>query len=437
MNIYKGIKTKIKNYFNDKKFLFNIFLTFILITLPLKNIFVSIALIFFSGISLFYSKKENHRYQKELYIPIVFFFLMTTSLLWTTNFESSLFGIQKQLPFLVIPLIFLFLPKVSRESINLLFKIYSFSMVLFGLYYLIRAIYRYIEIQNTNFFFYNELVPIDPGAIYMSVFASFAMFYFLQINKKTNIENISLNLLVIFIFLLSSKTIISIDFLIIICYYSFFAEVPKSTKIATILSISLFLFFSIFFIKEVKERFFLEYQTAFVDNTLSSSQKELKASIHNVSIQEAWSSKRFHQNDFFPGTALRVYQIRVFTELITEQNIFLKGLGLEASQKQIENKAKQHNLYYDYRNYNFHNQYIQTFAEIGFFGFLILIIVVVLNFVNAWVKKDFLHIAFAITMIMLFLSESFFCRQRGIVFFIILYCLFNSTAREDRTLLVQ
>jgi O-antigen ligase len=271
----------------------------------------------------------------------------------------------------------------------------------------------------------------------MSVFASFAMFYFLQINKKTNIENISLNLLVIFIFLLSSKTIISIDFLIIICYYSFFAEVPKSTKIATILSISLFLFFSIFFIKEVKERFFLEYQTAFVDNTLSSSQKELKASIHNVSIQEAWSSKRFHQNDFFPGTALRVYQIRVFTELITEQNIFLKGLGLEASQKQIENKAKQHNLYYDYRNYNFHNQYIQTFAEIGFFGFLILIIVVVLNFVNAWVKKDFLHIAFAITMIMLFLSESFFCRQRGIVFFIILYCLFNSTAREDRTLLVQ
>lgn len=430
MNIYKGFKTTIKNYLNDQSFLYNISLITILITLPLKNIFVSIALIFFLGISLFSFKKENYINKKSFYIPIIFFFLMTASLLWTTNFQNTLFGIQKQLPFLVIPLTFLFLNKISREGINSLFKIYSFSMVLFGLYYLIRAIFRYLEIHDINFFFYNELVPIDPGAIYMSVFASFAMFYFLQINKKTSIESISLHLLVIFIFLLSSKSIITIDFLIVICYYSFFAKIPKSTKVATILSISLFLFFSIFFIKEVKERFLLEYQTAFVDNTLSSSQKELKTDIHNVSIQEAWANTKFQQTDFFPGTALRVYQIRIFKEMLQEKPLFLSGFGLEASQSTIRQKAKEHNLFYDYGEYNFHNQYIQSFAELGIFGFLILSVMLFVNFRIGLHKKDFLHIAFAITMIMLFLSESFFCRQRGIVFFVILFCLFNSSSQK-------
>ena len=80
----------------------------------------------------------------------------------------------------------------------------------------------------------------------------------------------------------------------------------------------------------------------------------------------------------------------------------------------------------EYEEYNFHNQYIQTLAEVGFFGLLILVLMLFVNLLNAIKQKDFLHIAFAITMIMLFLSESFFCRQRGIVFFIILFCLFNS-----------
>lgn len=402
-----------------------------LIVLPLKNIFVSIALILFTVISLPSFKKENFKNSKKLYIPILFFFLMLASLLWTINFESSLFGIQKQLPFLVIPLTFLFLPKLSKQSLDLVFKTYSFSMVLFSLYYLILAIFRYIESQNTNFFFNKELVPIDPGAIYMSVFASFALFYFIQIKKRSNLENIGLNVLIIFVFLLSSKSIISIDFLIIVCYYAFFTDIPKTTKATTIITVGLFLFLSIFFIKEVRERFMIEYETAFVDNTSDCSQNKQVQTVHIVSLKQAWNNKNFNQDDFFPGTALRVYQVRIFTEMLKEQNIFFKGFGLEASQNQIELKTKQHNLFYDYRNYNFHNQYIQTFAEIGFFGFIILLLLVSINFRNAWINKDFLHIAFSITMIMLFLSESFFCRQRGIVFFIVLYCLFNSSDKRE------
>jgi O-antigen ligase len=294
------------------------------------------------------------------------------------------------------------------------------------------ALLNYFKTNNINSFFYSNLVPEDPGAIYMSVFASFALFYFVQLNNRKTFENISLSLIILFLFLLSSKSIITVDFIIIVCYYAFFAKISSSTKTLTIISVSLFLFFSIFFVKEVKQRFMIEYETAFVDNTLQNSLENVKGKIHNVSLKEAWNNKTFHENDFFPGTALRVYQARIFKELSAENNIFFTGFGLEASQEHIREKAKQYNLFYDYGEYNFHNQYIQTFAELGIIGFLILVFMLFLNIKNAFAKKDFLHIAFAITMIMLFLSESFFCRQRGIVFFILLFCLFNSSSNKEK-----
>jgi len=260
----------------------------------------------------------------------------------------------------------------------------------------------------------------------MSVFASLALFYFVQIEKKKSIEKVALSIITVFIFLLSSKSIITIDFIIIVWFYAFYAKIPNGTKVLTILAVSLFLLFSIFFVKEVKDRFLVEYETAFVDNISHGKLHKKPEKTHNVSIKEAWTNTKFQQTDFFPGTALRVYQARIFKEMLQEEPLFLKGFGLEASQYRIRQKAKEHNLFYDYGEFNFHNQYIQSLAELGIVGLLILVIMLFVNLNNGLLKKDFLHSAFAITMIMLFLSESFFCRQRGIVFFIILYCLFNS-----------
>jgi len=402
----------------------------ILITLPLENIYVSIATIGFV-IATIFIKKTRINFEQAFLVPVLFFIIMVMSLLWTNNFSDSLSGLQKALPFLIIPIVFLVIPNFLKESLNRIFKIYGFTMVIYALIYIVIASINYIKTNNANVFFYKNLVPEDPGAIYMSVFASFSLFYFVQLSNRRNIEKTALSIVTLFLFLLSSKSIITVDFIIIVCYYAFFAKISSSTKMLTIISVSIFLFFSIFFVKEVRERFMIEYETAFVDNTLKNSLETVKNKTHNVTLKEAWNCKTFQQNDFFPGTALRIYQTRIFKEMLSENNIFFTGFGLEASQEQIRKKAKQYNLFYDYGEYNFHNQYIQTFAELGLIGFIILVYMLFINIKNAFAKKDFLHIAFAITMIMLFLSESFFCRQRGIVFFVLLFCLFNSSKNEE------
>jgi O-antigen ligase len=384
----KNYKLPNVNFFTNELNTAHYLIAFILITLPLKNIYTSVATILFVGWSLFFNKRSINS-QKVNYWPIAFFLLMVFSLFWSSDFNKSLYGVQKQLSMLFIPLAFFFIPKFTREILHKIIRTYSFGMVLFGLFFLIKGCFRYIEISSTAIFFHDKLVPQDPGAVYISVFASLAIFHFIQVQSKSNIDRVCIFILALLIFLLSSKSIITIDFIIVVCYYAFFAEIPSNTKTLTILSVSLFLFLSLYFVKEVKERFLIEYETAFIDNTLNESLTKEKQNIYNVSINEAWNNKDFHHNNFFPGTALRIYQLRVFSEMVTENPlIILKGFGLEASQEYISSKAKAHNLNPVYAGHNFHNQYVQTLAELGVFGFLILIIMLFINLKNAFINKD-------------------------------------------------
>lgn len=426
-NTYNYLKTawlKINNLAQQPAVLIYL-LAATLVAIPLKYIFGSITSILFVLVAFSYITKTKFSFSKPLFLPIVFFALMVLSLAWTRDFTLSFGALQKELSFLFIPLAFLFLPKLSKEDFRKAFRIFSFAMVAFALYYFAIATNRFLETGNKAVFFYHELVTMDLNAIYVSVFASFALFYFITTECRLLSEKIALVILIILVFLLSSKSIITIDFLLVICYYSFFAKIPNGVKSTTIIAVSSFMLFSLLFVEDVKQRFLLEYQTAFVDNTINSSIGNNRDKVYNVSLKQAWYNNKFQQNHFFPGTALRVYQVRIFKEMLQEQNIFFTGFGLNASQQKIKEKADQHHLYSGYGEFNFHNQYIQTFAELGLFGFIILIGMLYYNLKNGWQEKDFLHIAFAITMIILFLSESFFCRQRGVIFFITVYCMFN------------
>lgn len=407
-------------------------LAFVLITLPLKNIYTSVATILFVGWGLFLDSRKFNLQKVDLW-PLSYFVLMALSLLWTTDLPASVSGLQKQLSMFFVPFTFFFLRGFDKKTIYSIIRLYSFGMTAFGIFCLFQSGLRYLDTGHSSVFFHNDLVPDDPGAIYMSVFASLAFFYFIQVSSKSYLDQLCLTILTILIFLLSSKSIITIDFIIVVCYYAFFANIHSGTKTITIISVSIFLFLSLFYVKKVREKFLIEYETAFIDNTLNYELTKDSLNVYNVSINEAWNKDDFHKNSFLPGTALRVYQFRTFLDLLKENSIFFQGFGLEASQPYIKEKARQHNLDLVYEGYNFHNQYIQSFSELGIFGFLLLIGMLFLNLKNGFNNRDFLHIAFAITMIILFLSESFFCRQRGIVFFIVLYCLFNSVSKEKET----
>lgn len=111
---------------------------------------------------------------------------------------------------------------------------------------------------------------------------------------------------------------------------------------------------------------------------------------------------------------------------------WIKRIAANAAKKGVEYEIYLGDENHEgYQMKNFHNQYFQVFAELGIFGFLILVALLVLSLKKAINRKDFLAIAFTILMISLFLTESFLWRQRGVLFFTVFYMLFNTTTNKE------
>lgn len=382
--------------------------------------------------SFFYIRRNKMIFSWAYLLPMLLFLWMCFSYLWSVDKERTLSAISKEIALLLVPIAFLLIPSFTKEQRDKLIKYYSYTMLFFVLFFLIRAVLRFILTKETSVFFYhgpdNEtdtgLVPRLLNAIHVSVYVAIAFFYFFIKEHKNKIERLASLLLFVFVLLLASKNIILVFVLLILIQIFFYSKMANRLRLRN-LTLILILLGIILSFGKIKERFLIE----FTSNTEKSISHNVKVNnevgVNNISIYEAWNNKKFTHNDFFPGTSFRVYQFRMFKDFLDEEPIFWKGFGLNASLNKLLEKEKQYNLYPGYGTFNFHNQYVQNFAELGAIGFVLLLIILIINTKKAFNSKDFMHIAFAILMLSLFLTESFLWRQRGVVFFTTFYCLFN------------
>lgn len=420
-NIYNYLMTAWQE--ERKNNLFILLAALVLVTIPLPYIFNSIAVVVFVLSSIFSSRNYKFNFQKILIFPIALYLLMALSIIWTIDFKITFEALSKELALLLIPFCFFIIQFSNSEKLKIL-SYFSHAIFGFCIFYLIKAIIRYFLTNDVSVFFYHELVTLDVNAIHVSVYCVVSLFYFLVKINKTTFDKVVIVILTLVTILLSSKNII-ITFIILLLIYAFFNRKNTIKKNYIYLCLILFIATSIFFFSKIKERFEIEIQSTATEKTINNSISD-KGAVYNVTINDAWNKDRFRHNDYFPGTALRVYQIRIFNELLHEENIFFTGFGLNASWSKIKEKRIEHNLYPGYEGFNFHNQYVQNFADLGVFGFILLIIMVLLTLKTAIKNKDFIHFSFAVLMISLFLTESFLWRQRGVVFFTMLYCLLNT-----------
>ena len=429
-NTYNSLKTVFQNLKkeNSKNPSF-LFLILVLWCIPLSYAFNSIALGLLTAVTLFAFKKSNFKIDATLLLPIGLFLLMGISLLWTNDLSASTRALLKGLPLLLIPLTFCMFPRLSKEQKQKIISFYAYGIVVFTVFYLIKASIRFLLYHDSSVFFYHELVTEDVNAIHVSVYVALSVFYFITKTSKSNLDKIAIVVLSLFLILLSSKNIIVIFLVLIVCYYWRHYQSNNKNRIIKI-GAFLFLILVIAFSGKIKNRFLIEYESNVTENTVNEDIGTAAEKVYNVSVKKAWTQDQFQKNDFFPGTAFRVYQIRIFKEMVLEDSIWLTGYGLNATDFKIAEKGKQHNVYEGYWLKNFHNEYLQIFAEIGIFGLLLIMTMLFINIKNALKAKDFIHISFAVLMISLFLTESFLCRQRGIVFFAIMYCLLNAKTEE-------
>lgn len=423
---------KIENSFQGNYFFGFLFF----ITIPLPLAFNNIALVLWTIFSVLSLRKKTVYINGYLHIPILLFLWMAGSFFWSIDPDVTAKAILKEIVLLIVPLNFMCYSKeILASKVTIWLKYYSHFMVFYALFFLLRAVLRYALLQESSFFYYHGENNVDSGlvpkllnAIHVSVFIAVAFFWFLHQPKKTKTILIALGILFLFLVLLSSKNILLITVLLTLFYIFYFSKTANKMRLRNSIIFVIIILTTLFY-GRIKQRFDVEFQSNTNKSLSHDVINQAPQGVHFVSIYEAWNNKRFTPNDYFPGTAFRVYQIRIFLELIKEEPVFFTGFGLNASFKKLEEKAIAYNLYQGtgkedgYQNKNFHNQYVQNFAELGLIGFVLLLSLLGIMLCKSIGKENFLQLSFTILMISVFFTESFLWRQRGVAFFTFIFCL--------------
>lgn len=225
------------------------------------------------------------------------------------------------------------------------------------------------------------------------------------------LDKIIIFALLIFLLVLSSKNLIISTFLLLGVSLFFFKNNRKKLGKSAIISTSLLLLITTSFIiidNPVKQRFLNE---------------------SNLRIDEIWNGQDFAHFEF-NGSNLRIFQWRIAQEMIENKQIGFLGLGLNNIDYLTDQYFHYYNIYQGYNPLNFHNQYLQTLGELGFLGLTIFLFIMLFSFLKAMKHKNkFLFIITALFLLS-FLTESYLCRQKGIMIFSVMFCILLSSRNE-------
>lgn len=399
MNVLQRIK-----YYNTTEVL----CMFVLATLPIGGYAInSIAVILLFLVSLYnlIINKQRITFNSISLLLIIFYVIGFSSLLWTDNLENTKAGLVRFLSYLVLPLAFTFNSNnlYSREKI---IGVFSKVLFFFAVYCVFIALIKSITNSDISFLFYHKLASGlgSLNAIYLSVFISLGIYFLLIKENKSKFDLFCLTFLGLFLILLSSKLIISVVSITTLIF-SIKKRKFKKINLKYIFVISIILMLLLFASSNVSNRVKVEFE--------------------KTKISEVLNKKDFGHVYLWTGAGLRLFQIKSFFEILQEQEKIFIGFGLNNSQDSLNDKYKEYNLYPGFLNYNYHNQYLQVFSELGVIGLLTFLLVLFLILKNAIIYKDYFLLSFIILILVVCFTESFIWRQRGMVFFIMISLLFS------------
>jgi len=389
------------------------YLTLVLLcSILLGYFFSSLAFGIWFAFSIIWIVKTKHFNIRKSITPFLCFSLFSfVSVIWSVDKPQTMHGIGRQIPLFLFAISGMFLPKISYIEARKIFNRFSIFICCLALVLVIQAVFRYCKYEFEGFLYYHELVsPLELNAIYVSYLVSFCFLYTLQDNQgKVILKTIKLLVLGFFLILLSSKMILTIT--VFTSALMIFFRIKRNLHRLILLG---FIFLTsvliLVFANPIKNRFVSEF---------------------NTSYKQVLNEKSFEKGRVYTGIEARLLQVRVFNEIMNSPKKYLLGVGLDASKKEIKRIHTRLNTPVRFHTYNFHNQYLQIFAELGIVGLLMFIISLMLALKRAFKIKYLLP--FIIISISLFITESVIWRQRGILFFGILYIILFTLDNQNES----
>ena len=338
---------------------------------------------------------------------VLLYLLHLLSIFYTENTSEGWNDLRLKISFLLLPFFMMSVRFIYNEQRIFILKFFAVLMMLMALTDLTHAFLEYLESGNQETFYYIHLPYLLASKVhYVAWYYSFAIFISIYhlISSQSNRAFWFLGLLILLfsLILLSSRAFILAFIVVFILSFLKWFKTAKVSRLmwAKILSIAALFMLSLVFIPAINLR---------LNDTV-------------VELQKMFGY------DIPKQTNARVFIWRYGADLIAKNPIFGFGVGdakgelsdaLESCDAMFWNGER--NVPIQNKNYNFHNQFMQTWAEVGIFGFLILLFIIIHPFL---LKNS--HPLFLIFIGLTFigcLTESMFERQAGVVLFAFMYPL--------------
>lgn len=394
----------------------SLLLLLVLITATLKEQYNSIIIIILSVYTIYEVIKHKSfkiNYLKKVSPFIIYYALVTISVLYSENLSQSLKMILRMLPLLLFPFIFSTL-KVTKKEFNFISKGYIVWILGICLYSHYIVIKKLINNQDQLYNFFNNnysYLSLTQDTIGLhSTYYAYAILiaiifiihlFFTEVSKKLKAILLVITLYFsFFIFHISARLPIAVMFLIynlVIVYY--FIKNNKIKQGAFILLL-LYIFTGIIFynVRVTRYRFQQVFGFTYYDGSTHEDGK---------------------------------YKIRQWQSSIAANNNILIGNGIgDANQSIYDTYPKFDLKKYKERKYNAHNQFIQTFVGLGIIGVISLLLIFIFFIYYFSKNKSLIGIIFTLSSFILFITESFLERQTGIVLFSFVICLLFSVQQH-------
>lgn len=373
--------------------------------LPLgKILWLCIALLIINWLlqGNFKSRFASLQHKKFILLFCSIYIIYAIGLFNSVNKYNGSLDLQIKCSLFMFPLIFASSSSLDFSKIKNVLLCFIAGNFLASCVCLFKALYVYLTTQQNHFFYEEFSVFLHPS--YFAMYVNFAVVSILYLMFKEKFKNNYFDYLLVFliffftiiVLLLSSKMGIFTLLLIYLGYIFFLIAKHKKylSGIVTLFLLMVVIFISINYFPSATQRI----------NTIKT-----------VLLQKNIDNKESE------STTVRILIWKASVSIIKENFLFGVGTGDANDElvKEYEKKgmtgALEHKL-------NAHNQFLQTFIELGVIGFVLLLLIFILPFYQAMKSGNSLYMLFLIIIALNILVESMLERQSGIIF----YTFFNS-----------
>jgi O-antigen ligase len=401
----------------------NFFLTIALVfSLPLfvKQVPIIIALLFLNFIIegkfrvKFSSLFAERRIFVYIFVSMIFFYaLHAIALLYTENIVAGYFELEEKLSFLVFPLIMLpiYAYRFQKKQLSIFFFTYLLAVLSASFYCFLQSMLNYLQTKDIQEFFYSNFSVIEHPT-YFSMYVITAM------------------ILLISVLIRKWNKLIAWKKILLFSFIAFFLLVVVLTNSRSAIIVAGIILMGSVFYPAVKKRKYIMSAILFL--MLLAAVFIAKIAMPHAfnrfsGIVEVIKADRMEDIKHWNGTTLRV-QIYYSSMEIIKDNFWIGVSPGDARDELIQNYKKHGFRHAVERNYDAHNQFLQSFIGIGIFGFLLLCSIIGLPFIYAIRERDYILFSFTIMLFFLFLFESMLQKQAGVMF--IVFGLIFLSSRE-------